>query len=83
MAVTTMARLGFPRYVLDTGLATMADRFSMVGWSDGGITALCAAIDRPEALERIVVWGSNAYLVQVTRLNIVMIHDLRYRRTSI
>merc|ERR1711936_129763 len=51
MAVTTMQRLGF-------------SRFSMLGWSDGGITALCAAIQEPKAIEKVVVWGSNAYLVQ-------------------
>ena len=55
----------------------------MLGWSDGGITALCAAIQDPKAIEKVsgrhfpvwlqdskvclmqvVVWGSNAYLVQ-------------------
>ena len=52
----------------------------MLGWSDGGITALCAAIQQPKAIEKVlwsslvsqvqpeymqvVVWGSNAYLVQ-------------------
>merc|ERR1712130_912832 len=51
MAVATMKRLGF-------------SRFSMLGWSDGGITALCAAIQQPKAIEKVVVWGSNAYLVQ-------------------
>ena len=65
----------------------------MLGWSDGGITALCAAILHPKAIEKVagielnitfdiydnkkapdkshyicsiqvVVWGSNAYIVQ-------------------
>ena len=28
-------------------------RFSMLGWSDGGITALCAAIQQPKAIEKV------------------------------
>jgi len=56
-AVATMHKLGF-------------DRFSMVGWSDGGITALCAAITHPEAVEKVVVWGSNAY---ITKADIAMV----------
>jgi len=51
VAVATMTKLGF-------------DRFSMVGWSDGGITAMCAAIAHPSVVERLVVWGSNAYIAQ-------------------
>lgn len=51
LAVTTMHRLGF-------------HRFSMAGWSDGGITAMCAAISHPESVERLVVWGSNAYIAE-------------------
>ena len=30
-------------------------RFSMLGWSDGGITALCAAIQQPKAIEKVLV----------------------------
>ena len=36
----------------------------MAGWSDGGITAMCAAICHPKSVERLVVWGSNAYIAQ-------------------
>ena len=34
-------------------LASNLQRFSMLGWSDGGITALCAAILHPKAIEKV------------------------------
>jgi len=50
-AVDLMNVLGFPR-------------FSVLGWSDGGITALIMAGKYPEAIRSIVVWGSNAYVTK-------------------
>jgi len=63
MALATMKSLGFPK-------------FSMLGWSDGGITALCAAIQQPKAIEKVVVWGSNAYLVQADIDMIKQVEDV-------
>lgn len=37
-------------------------KFSMLGWSDGGMTALIAAAKNPDLVNKIVVWGSNAYI---------------------
>ncbi|KAM3875815.1 valacyclovir hydrolase [Diretmus argenteus] len=37
-------------------------RFSLLGWSDGGITALIAAAKNPDLINKMVVWGSNAYV---------------------
>ncbi|KAG9479311.1 hypothetical protein GDO78_012793, partial [Eleutherodactylus coqui] len=37
-------------------------RFSMLGWSDGGITALIAAGSYPSLINKLVVWGANAYV---------------------
>ncbi|XP_048063823.1 valacyclovir hydrolase isoform X1 [Megalobrama amblycephala] len=37
-------------------------RFSLLGWSDGGITALIAAALNPKLIDKMVVWGSNAYV---------------------
>lgn len=51
LAVTTMTRLGF-------------SKFSMLGWSEGGITGLCAAIEHPGVVDRLVVWGTYAYIVK-------------------
>ncbi|KAM4628932.1 valacyclovir hydrolase [Polymixia lowei] len=39
-------------------------RFSLLGWSDGGITALIAAAKNPDLINKMVVWGSNAYVSQ-------------------
>lgn len=38
--------------------------FSLLGWSDGGITALIAAALSPANIRKLVVWGSNAYVSQ-------------------
>ncbi|CAB1323992.1 unnamed protein product [Coregonus sp. 'balchen'] len=48
-AVDLMQALRFPR-------------FSLLGWSDGGITALIAAARNPSLVNKMVVWGSNAYV---------------------
>ncbi|KAF4099949.1 hypothetical protein G5714_020075 [Onychostoma macrolepis] len=37
-------------------------RFSLLGWSDGGITALIAAAFNPALVQKMLVWGSNAYV---------------------
>lgn len=36
--------------------------FSLLGWSDGGITALIAAALHPTVVRKLVVWGSNAHV---------------------
>ncbi|XP_077789438.1 serine hydrolase BPHL isoform X2 [Podarcis muralis] len=35
-------------------------KFSLLGWSDGGITALIAAAKNPNLIHKMVVWGANA-----------------------
>ncbi len=37
-------------------------RFSLLGWSDGGITALAIAGTYPERIRRMVLWGSNSFI---------------------
>ncbi|XP_070765545.1 valacyclovir hydrolase [Enoplosus armatus] len=39
-------------------------KFSLLGWSDGGITALIAAAKNPDLISKMVVWGSNAFISQ-------------------
>ncbi|XP_065072970.1 valacyclovir hydrolase isoform X1 [Ochlerotatus camptorhynchus] len=36
--------------------------FSVVGWSDGGITGLIMAGRKPSLVDKLVIWGSNAYI---------------------
>ncbi|CAN9500752.1 unnamed protein product [Ophioblennius macclurei] len=50
-AVDLMKALGF-------------SKFSLLGWSDGGITALIAAGRNPEQIRKLVVWGANAFVSQ-------------------
>ncbi|XP_014219196.1 valacyclovir hydrolase-like [Copidosoma floridanum] len=38
------------------------EKFSLVGWSDGGITALIIAAQYPENVQKIVVFGANSYM---------------------
>ena len=40
------------------------EKFSVLGWSDGGITGMILSGDRPEMVEKLVVWGSNAFVSQ-------------------
>ncbi|KFP63236.1 Valacyclovir hydrolase, partial [Cariama cristata] len=39
-------------------------KFSLLGWSDGGITALIAAAKYPALIHKLVVWGANASVTQ-------------------
>jgi valacyclovir hydrolase len=38
-------------------------KFSMLGWSDGGITSMIAAANYPERIDKLVIWGANAYII--------------------
>lgn len=37
-------------------------QYSALGWSDGGITGLIMAAQFNESIEKLVIWGSNAYI---------------------
>ena len=63
IAVATMTALGF-------------NKFSLAGWSDGGITALIAAAQVPDNIHRLVLWGSNAYISQWDIDNINQVADV-------
>lgn len=38
------------------------EHYSVLGWSDGGISGLLLAAQYPECVRKLVVWGANAYL---------------------
>ncbi|XP_073534799.1 valacyclovir hydrolase [Phyllobates terribilis] len=39
-------------------------KFSLLGWSDGGITAVIAAGSYPSVVNKLVIWGANAYVTE-------------------
>ncbi|KAJ6664519.1 hypothetical protein lerEdw1_007176 [Lerista edwardsae] len=39
-------------------------KFSLLGWSDGGITALIAAARYPKLIHKMVVWGANSSVTE-------------------
>ena len=49
--VTLMKSLSLPKY-------------SLLGWSDGGIAAMFLAARFPEVVKKLVIWGSNAYITE-------------------
>lgn len=38
-------------------------KFSLVGWSDGGISSMITAVKYPDEVQKLIVWGSNAYVL--------------------
>ncbi|KAJ8719180.1 hypothetical protein PYW07_016736 [Mythimna separata] len=38
-------------------------KFSLLGFSDGGVTSLILAAKYPDAVNKLVVWGSNAFIL--------------------
>lgn len=39
-------------------------KISILGWSDGGISAMIAAARYPEIVHKLVIWGANAYVTK-------------------
>ena len=62
-AVGVMKRLGF-------------DKFSLLGWSDGGMAAIIASARYPRMIQNLVVWGSNAYVSQEDIENVERVRDV-------
>ena len=40
------------------------DKFSILGWCDGGVTAIIMAALFPESVKKLVVWGTKAYITK-------------------
>lgn len=36
--------------------------FDLLGWSDGGITAMIMAGTYPQSVRKLIVWGANSYI---------------------
>ncbi|XP_070798640.1 valacyclovir hydrolase [Pituophis catenifer annectens] len=59
---------------VDLMQALKFQKFSLLGWSDGGITALIAAAKYPELIHKMVVWGAN---VTVTEEDVKIYNGIR------
>ncbi|XP_023309226.2 valacyclovir hydrolase [Lucilia cuprina] len=49
-------------YAVNLMKALNRPKFSIVGWSDGGITGLIAAGRYRDNVEKLIIWGAGAYL---------------------
>lgn len=58
-----MRKLGFKKY-------------SVLGWSDGGIAGIILSAQEHEAVQKFVLWGSNAFVCNEDRLLIEKTRDL-------
>lgn len=55
-------------------------KFSLVGWSDGGITSLLLAAMYPESIRKLIVFGANAYIhPDEVKIYESMMHTLQER----
>ena len=52
-------------------------QFSVLGWCDGGITAICLAAQFPDAIRNLVIWGSRTYLTKADVKLTEELEDLR------
>ncbi|KAG5887597.1 hypothetical protein JTB14_025756 [Gonioctena quinquepunctata] len=43
------------------------EKYSLLGWSDGGITSMIMAAKYAESVEKLVIWGANAYIIEKER----------------
>ncbi|XP_017482496.1 PREDICTED: valacyclovir hydrolase [Rhagoletis zephyria] len=50
------------RYAVDLMHALGRPKFSILGWSDGGITGLIIAGRFAECVDKLIIWGAGAYL---------------------
>jgi len=62
-ALAVMEKLGF-------------DKYSLLGWSDGGNSACMMAAQRPEHINKLVIWGSNSYVTPQEKLTYQSLRDV-------
>ncbi|XP_013188182.2 valacyclovir hydrolase isoform X2 [Amyelois transitella] len=43
--------------------ALQLPKYSLLGWSDGGITSMICAAKFPDAVHKMVIWGSNSFIL--------------------
>lgn len=51
-------------YAVDLMKTVGFNEFSILGWSDGGITGMILAAQYPQVVKKLVIWGSNSYIIE-------------------
>ncbi|UYV60320.1 BPHL [Cordylochernes scorpioides] len=51
-------------------------KYSVLGWSDGGITGLILAALDPQAVQHLVIWGASAYIAPSDAISMTAIKDV-------
>ncbi|KAH9426388.1 hypothetical protein DERP_010956 [Dermatophagoides pteronyssinus] len=54
------------------------DSYSILGWSDGGITGIILAAANPNNLQKLIIWGANAYVCEEDRELLRKVRDARH-----
>ena len=62
LAAKMMVNLGIPKY-------------SILGWSDGGMTGIIVSANNPNNVDKLAIWGSKAYISEKDRNNAIKIID--------
>ncbi|CAH1118971.1 unnamed protein product [Phaedon cochleariae] len=52
-------------------------KYSLVGWSDGGVTSIIHAANYPEKVEKLIVWGSGTFIIPEEIESIELMRDLK------
>ncbi len=53
------------------------ERFDLLGWSDGGVTAMIMAAEHKDVVRKVAVWGANS---TVTDVDLKMVSQVGGRR---
>lgn len=53
------------------------DSYSILGWSDGGITGIILAAANPYNVQKLIIWGANAYVCEEDRELLRKVRDAR------
>lgn len=51
-------------------------KYSLIGFSDGGRTALIMAATDPDVIHKVVAWGCNSYITQAEKDSFINIRDI-------
>jgi len=59
------------------------EKYSVLGWGDGGVSAMTLAAGYPDRLHKLVVWGASAYVTDDELLTYAEIRDVSAWKKSV